>query len=748
MSTKILISMGIIVIASVCADAALFLDNFDVDSSADWNIITSSADTSVIFAFDYSTIGVPPAPNGDGTTLGLRMAANMNAPTSTEAVTLSPVDQNFSGSYILKFDMWINANGPLPGGGGGSTEFLTCGIGYDDITVNQGGASGSGGWFAVSGEGGSSRDFRAYKNGGEQFPESTQFVGGATSSASNASDAYYADFGGVVVEAAVPEQTALHPNQAGTMATGSVGFEWHEVIITVDGDTAVWEIDGLPIVDLNPNIGASFPLSGNISIGYMDIFTSVSDNPEVSFGLIDNLVVMPDPSVAYLANSPTPPDNAKQVSIKTSLQWEDPLDVSPIGYDVYLGTDSNDLSPGYFGNFKVVDNLGVNIYEPADGELETETLYFWRVDSYVPNEGGNPVYNEGNVWNFMTAPPEPLIEDQPERVVTVTAGESAQLSIKAVNADSYTWYKVSDSGADIIAGADTDTLTIDNVGLDQEGYYFCSVTNETEVVVDSDLGRILTRRKMAHWKFDGDLGDEVDSVNDGTSPGAITFAGGIDGEAVKIGGTDEFVQIDNEIGLLNEVSISMWVNPPASVLNESAILIVPQDGDPNYGGIGSVSLTSVGSELNVEVRGEVDDSAGTILADAWNHLLFVYTPGVRKAEYYINGELAGTVTGVDPGVLANVTALGIGARNASDIMDIFEQGLIDDVRIYNFELSSLNAASLYTEFIPDASICLDGVLPEYDLNGDCIFDLKDFAQIAATWLECNLVPDCIEPEMP
>ena len=139
--------------------------------------------------------------------------------------------------------------------------------------------------------------------------------------------------------------------------------------------------------------------------------------------------------------------------------------------------------------------------------------------------------------------------------------------------------------------------------------------------------------------------------------------------------------------------------------------------------------------------------AGTLIADAWNHLLFVYTPVAEEAVYYINGEHAATVTSIDSDVLPNLTAFGIGARNPSDITNIFEQGLIDDVRIYNFGLSSLNAASLYTEFITD-SICLDGELPQFDLTGDCVFDIEDFAQIAATWLDCNLVPDCIAPQIP
>ena len=282
--------------------ANILSESFDTDTSANWNILTSSADTSVAFGFDYSTVGVPASPNGGGSTLGLRLAANIDAPGTVEAITLTPKGYSFSGTYQMTFDMWINANGPFPAGGTGSTEFLTAGIGHDNATVNLG-TTGSGGWFAVSGEGGSSRDYRAYKNAGEQFAESGQFFAGTSSAsggAHNNSDPYYAAFGGIDVGATLPAQAALHPNQTGVTAVGSPGFAWHAFKVTVSGTTARWEIDGLPIAQLDATIGNTFPLSGNISLGYMDIFTSVSDNPATSFGLIDNLFVIPEPSTLAL----------------------------------------------------------------------------------------------------------------------------------------------------------------------------------------------------------------------------------------------------------------------------------------------------------------------------------------------------------------------------------------------------------------------------------------------------------------
>ena len=266
-----------------------FSDDFDTDTSANW-IVNGTADVSAQFAWDYSQLFIPPSPNGGGTTKGLRLAVNISSGT-TDAITLAPVGQAFGGDYRMRFDMWMNVNGPLPGGGTGSTEYVTAGVGYNGTTINRAGVSGSGGWFAVDGEGGSTRDYRAYKNGSEQFAESGQFFAG-TSSASGGAHNNTHPYYDVFPPMSPPDaQSNAFPQQTGSTNPGCVGFAWREVVITRQGTTVTWEIDGLPIVHLEQTIGSTFPVTGNISIGYLDPFTSISDNPQLSFGVIDNLVV-------------------------------------------------------------------------------------------------------------------------------------------------------------------------------------------------------------------------------------------------------------------------------------------------------------------------------------------------------------------------------------------------------------------------------------------------------------------------
>ena len=157
------------IFAAVCALATgfdlpvaaqtLYSDNFDLDSSLDWAVSSSSKDTSTIFFWDYSALGIPSAPHSvGGTTRGLRFAVNM-ADAAAAGISASPLGQSFSGDYTLSFDLWINANGPFPGGGTGSTEFFTAGVSVPGNVVQwANSASPSARWFTKDKENGSARD--------------------------------------------------------------------------------------------------------------------------------------------------------------------------------------------------------------------------------------------------------------------------------------------------------------------------------------------------------------------------------------------------------------------------------------------------------------------------------------------------------------------------------------------------------------------------------------------------------------
>src|SRR4051812_7726160 len=77
---------AVVLAGAVSAKAAtVFTESFDVDATSNWTYQSSSAgDTATdntkneanVF-FDYSTVGIPSAPNSGGTTRGLKMEANI-----------------------------------------------------------------------------------------------------------------------------------------------------------------------------------------------------------------------------------------------------------------------------------------------------------------------------------------------------------------------------------------------------------------------------------------------------------------------------------------------------------------------------------------------------------------------------------------------------------------------------------------------------------------------------------------------
>jgi hypothetical protein len=277
--------------------APLYSENFDVDPTANWVVNGGPSDEAADFFFDYSTVGIPSAPNSGGTTRGVKLQANQSDGVFG-GMSVSPNGQSFAGDYVLKFDWWENFNGAFPEGGSGSTQLGTFGIGTAGTSVQWPGGTQDSVWFGATGDGNSSSDWRAYSSAAAtSYPDASPvYAAGAVAGNRNASHAYYAGFGVVTAPAA---QLALYPQQTGSTLVGSAGMEWHAVEIAKVGTTATWKVDGLLIatIDLTTvTLGG-----GNIFLGHSDTnATSSTDVNDVNllFTLIDNVVVeqIPEPS--------------------------------------------------------------------------------------------------------------------------------------------------------------------------------------------------------------------------------------------------------------------------------------------------------------------------------------------------------------------------------------------------------------------------------------------------------------------
>lgn len=283
----------------------LYSDNFDAGTSASgWTAVQSHANSFANFAYDYSTLGIPSAPNSlGGSTIGMNFLANQSQGIQ-QGISASPNGQSFTGDFTIRFDMWLNYNGPVGNppaapGGSGSTQVGSFGWGTSGASAQWAGASSSI-MFGASGDGGSTFDYRVYRSGGLLAPSTGVYAAGTTTSPSsadarnNTNPFYTALFGG---QAAPAAQLGLFPGQTGVTDPGALGFKWRDVVVQKAGTILTWTVDGNLLATVD-STGAT--LSGNnILFGIFDINASSSTdvNDHLITAIYDNIVVsVPEPS--------------------------------------------------------------------------------------------------------------------------------------------------------------------------------------------------------------------------------------------------------------------------------------------------------------------------------------------------------------------------------------------------------------------------------------------------------------------
>ena len=209
-------------------------------------------------------------------------ASGAGSPSAVQIVPIGVGMAIIGLDYRVTFDLWMNVNGPLPAGGAGSTEAFMAGVGFTApgrVAIEIGTDRGT--YFTVTGEGGVATDVRSFTNDGFNAP------GINVGPSNDTSDPYYAGiFPGGVDVGALPVQGGTD-NQTGTTEVGQMAFDWHEIQIDKIGSQVDFYIDGLLIAS-DPDAATS----GNVMLGYGDYFASVSDAPQWSFGLFDNLRVV------------------------------------------------------------------------------------------------------------------------------------------------------------------------------------------------------------------------------------------------------------------------------------------------------------------------------------------------------------------------------------------------------------------------------------------------------------------------
>lgn len=449
---------------------------------------------------------------------------------------------------------------------------------------------------------------------------------------------------------------------------------------------------------------------------------------------------------AYLAANPNPANKA-EVFLNQVLSWEQNPEVSGLGlyYDVYFGTEPNLLTMPLV---KTTTTAAADFnYDP---ELAYETTYYWRVDTIEPNTP-NPVIHTGLFWTFDTVPPAPVITSQPADWLG-QAGQTAVLSITATNPYtldttglSYQWYKDT-----VLMTNETDTtLNLTDMQIAKEGSYTCVVTViSSGATTTSRQAKVMTERLVGWWKLDGDLSDSNPGLvkNNGTmTTGTASYELGKDGNALRFGAVSGVKDIVTMVGSAdyfnfypNGYSVSAWIK--TTQVSPWGAYIAKQAKSPDRGFI--LTHNESGQAVHTLRQSFNDLPTNVMIAnDVWHLVTGTYDATLKEGKIYVDGLLREQT--VNTGVPEISPAdLIFGAELPDGSVNYI--GLLDDVRIWNYPIDEYVAATLWTDFNPGTTICVEDY--PMDISGpagtpDCIVDLYDFAAIAEEWLVCNRMPE-------
>jgi hypothetical protein len=368
------------------AAQVLYMQNFDVDDSANWTVNNGPSDEAHDFFFDYNTVGIPSAPNSTGgTTRGMKLQANL-FDAIFSGMSVSPNGQSFTGDYTVSFDWWANYMGPVGPGAAGSTMLSTFGIETSGTFANWP-SSADATFFAITSDGNSTADFRVYspeRAVSYQLPHDPAIVDNqmppqprdshATylgNSRQNNVEPYITAFPGGQMAPAL-QQTNFPASQTGTTIPGAAGFQWNEMEIRKAGNLVRLFANGVELMNVDmtnyvtPNGGT------NIMFGQSDInaTTNIDPNyPTLQFGLFDNIKVTQGVVAAEDADF----DGNGDVDGADFLIWQKNLGISDGSATLAQG-DAND-----------------------DGNVTAADLDVWKAQFATPG-GGVSAVPEPATW--------------------------------------------------------------------------------------------------------------------------------------------------------------------------------------------------------------------------------------------------------------------------------------------------------------------------------------------------------------
>ncbi|OHB50710.1 MAG: hypothetical protein A2Y10_18605 [Planctomycetes bacterium GWF2_41_51] len=335
---------------------------------------------------------------------------------------------------------------------------------------------------------------------------------------------------------------------------------------------------------------------------------------------------------------------------------------------------------------------------------------------------------------------KPVIMVQPQSKVAAV-GNTMEFKVNAVDPNplTYAWYKSSDwsnstPSDDTAIGMDSNTLTIINFQLANEGFYYCVISNSSDSQATNAV-YAMAERLIAHWEFENNLTDSIGDLDltRNTGGSSVFGQGRMGSKALQVSTIDDRVEVSSPFLKLPTFTVSAWAKLTGGTYYRAIMSTRPDSGN-------SCGYFIAAGEDNRWTFWTGDNTTlwnnratdGTAVLNEWAYLVGTYNSETNEQSIYVNGVLASKVN-ANPIYLDNSLRFLIGSATVSTLNFV---GLIDDVKYYDYVLPPEVIAQHYAD-TTGQDVCVS--FPEHDYNQDCVVNFTDFAAWAESWLQSNIV---------
>ena len=413
---------------------------------------------------------------------------------------------------------------------------------------------------------------------------------------------------------------------------------------------------------------------------------------------------------------------------KVGQQWQIAPVSTTIGGDFSYYTIANVSTGKSFDNlnWSLDDNTGVIIYDFASGNNQ-QWFFEYAGDGYfyIRNRHSGKCLQISDSSKSLTAavvqcsksdipsqqwrlvPGSSSVEftapDAPTNLSSTTNPASIELTWTGSTATDIKGYEIlrsdsADKGYNTIARYITTTSFIDNTPADGKTYYYKVRTEDNSLnrsACSDAVSAAVTGNNalVAEYNFEDSTKDNSINMNNCAFYSTPTYTTGKFGaKAISLDGSSSFIQLPYTIANHESITIAAWIYWRGASAWQRIFDFGSSDSE-------YMSLTprATSSKMRFAIRngGEemILDGQTYLTRLAWKHVAITMSP--TEVDMYVDGELVGSTTSIHirPSDIKPIFNYIGRSQFASDP---FFNGYIDDLRIYNYSLSSADIKALVT----------------------------------------------------